>query len=141
MTEPLDIAPNPARSALMRRVRQERTSAEDAVARSLRAAGIAYRRNVRSLPGSPDFANKSRRWALFVQGCFWHHHTNCKRATIPKSNCRFWSEKFAANRRRDAAKVRQLRRAGYRVLLIWECRIAAVDVADRLLRLTRGTRK
>lgn len=133
--------PDEVRSALMRRVRQKRTSAEEAVARSLRATGIGYRRNVTTLPGSPDFANKSRKWALFVNGCFWHHHTNCKRATIPKANAAFWREKFAANRKRDAAKVRLLRRAGYRVLLVWECGIADADVGRRLLRLVGGSKR
>ena len=63
----------------------------------------------------------ARRWAIFVNGCYWHHHTGCKRATIPKRNHEFWSEKFRANRRRDAAKIRQLRAEGYTVILIWEC--------------------
>ena len=114
---------DPARSALMRRVRRSGTPAELIVARACCALGISYRRNVRSLPGSPDLANKSRRWAVFVNGCFWHHHTGCARATIPKRNREFWSEKFRANRRRDAVKIRQLRADGYTVILIWECEV------------------
>lgn len=112
---------DPERSALMRRVRQKRTTAEDLVAAALRDHGIAYRRNVRSLPGSPDFANKRRGWAIFVNGCFWHHHKGCKRATVPTRNREFWLEKFAANRKRDAAKVRALRRMGFRPYIVWEC--------------------
>lgn len=114
-----------ARSALMKRVRQKRTRAEDLVAAMLRGEGLAYRRNVRSLPGSPDFANKTRKWAVFVNGCFWHHHTACRRATIPTHNRDFWVAKFAANRKRDAAKICALRRLGYRVRLIWECEAMA----------------
>lgn len=130
--------PDARRSALMRRVRQKKTSAEESVASALRLAGIKYRRNVTTLPGSPDFANKSRRWAIFVNGCFWHHHTNCKRATVPKANHDFWREKFASNRRRDAKKIRLLRRAGYRVLLTWECQIADGRLGVRSLDLLRG---
>lgn len=89
---------------------------------ALRAIGIHYRRNVRGLPGSPDFANKRRRWAIFVMGCFWHQHRGCKRATVPKRNHAFWVAKFAQNRRRDAAKIRRLRALGFRVYLLWECR-------------------
>jgi len=88
-----------------------------------RELGLAYRRNVRSLPGSPDLANKSRRWAIFVNGCFWHHHKGCKKATVPKSNRDFWLAKLADNRRRDARKIRDLRAAGYRVLLVWACEL------------------
>lgn len=109
----------------MRRVRREKTGPEEAVARILRSQRLHYRRNVKGLPGTPDFANKSKRWAIFVNGCFWHHHTNCRRATTPKENRAFWLEKFAANRRRDAAKIRALRKAGFRVLLIWECQTAS----------------
>lgn len=112
---------DPKRSALMSRVRQRQTKAEQAVASLLRAAGHYYRLNVRTLPGSPDFANQTRRWAIFVNGCFWHQHTGCPRATIPKTNKRFWREKFRTNRSRDAKAVRALRRSGYRTAIVWEC--------------------
>jgi DNA mismatch endonuclease Vsr len=116
--------PKPAdtkRSELMARVRQRGTAAELEVAALLRELGHNYRLNVRSLPGSPDFANRTRKWAIFVQGCFWHQHTGCVRATIPKTNETFWCAKFEANRRRDARAIRSLRREGFRVVTIWEC--------------------
>ena len=105
----------------MARVRQKGSAAELEVAAALRSLGAAYRKNVRSLPGSPDFANRRRRWAVFVNGCFWHQHTGCHRATVPKANNTFWVEKFTANRKRDARAVLALRRAGFRVAIIWEC--------------------
>lgn len=119
----LQLQTDPARSALMKRIRQKKTSAEETVAQALRKAGIAYRRNVSSLPGSPDFANKKQRWAIFVMGCFWHHHSNCRRARIPGRNREFWSEKLARNRRRDAQKIRLLRHLGLRVIILWECEL------------------
>ena len=105
----------------MRRVRRSGTPGEDRVASVCRTLGLSYRRNVASLPGSPDLANKSRRWAAFVNGCFWHNHRGCPRGTIPKRNRVFWLAKLAGDRHRDARKIRQLRVAGYRVLLFWEC--------------------
>ncbi|CAN2533648.1 hypothetical+protein [Methylocapsa aurea] len=114
-------ASDPARSALMKRVRQTRTGAEQTVAAALRRAGLHYRRNVKGLPGAPDFANRSRQWALFVNGCFWHHHKTCPRGTIPKQNRAFWQEKFAANRIRDARKAKALRAQGFHVAIVWEC--------------------
>lgn len=105
----------------MGRVRQSGSAAELKVAAALRSLNVAYRKNVRALPGSPDFANRKRLWAVFVNGCFWHQHTGCSRATVPKANHAFWVEKFAANRARDARAVRALRRAGFRVAIIWEC--------------------
>lgn len=102
-------------------IRQKGTRIESLVASVLRDFGLRYRKNVKQLPGSPDFANRSGRWAIFVNGCFWHHHTGCRKATIPKSNTVFWKEKFAENQRRDARAIRALRREGYRVVTIWEC--------------------
>jgi DNA mismatch endonuclease (patch repair protein) len=112
---------DPKRSALMSRVRQRGTEAELAVAAALRQLGISYRLNVMSLPGSPDFANKRMKWAIFVHGCFWHRHTGCKRATLPKTNEDFWRDKFLTNRIRDARAIRELRRLGFLVSLVWEC--------------------
>ena len=112
---------DPARRELMQRIRRRGTGAEERVAAALRNLGVHYRRNVESLPGAPDFANRRRGWAIFVNGCFWHHHKGCPRGTMPKRNRAFWAEKLAANRKRDAAKIRALRQAGLRVVLIWEC--------------------
>jgi DNA mismatch endonuclease (patch repair protein) len=117
----LHLPTDPVRSALMKRVRQHKTHVEHVVAAALRAHHMSYRRNVRTLPGSPDFANKSRRWAIFVNGCFWHHHKHCPRGTIPTRNNDYWVEKFVANRRRDAKKIKALRGLGFRVAIIWEC--------------------
>jgi DNA mismatch endonuclease Vsr len=116
-----------ATSARMAGVRQRGTRTEAQVGGALRIAGASYRKNVKSLPGAPDFANKSQGWAVFVNGCFWHHHTGCRRATIPKSNTDFWIEKFRANRARDSRAIRALRRRGYRVVVVWECEVRAVS--------------
>jgi DNA mismatch endonuclease, patch repair protein len=118
------LATDPERSALMARIRQSGTKPELMVARALREFGIGYRKNARDLPGSPDFVNRGRRWAIFVNGCYWHHH-RCRRGTIPKRNREFWVGKFVANRRRDARAIRELRRKGFDVLLIWECEVLA----------------
>ncbi|QCI63148.1 very short patch repair endonuclease [Phreatobacter stygius] len=132
---------DPKRRALMARVRQQGTAAELTVAAALRSAGHAYRLNVRSLPGSPDFANRKRKWAIFVHGCFWHQHTGCKRATIPKANEAFWRDKFGANRRRDARALRALRGVGFRVAIVWECEIADGEaLAARLSKILESRR-
>lgn len=103
---------------------QRATGPEREIAAMLRALGASYRKNVRGLPGSPDFANQSRRWAVFVHGCFWHRHTGCRRATMPKNNRAFWLDKFAQNRTRDARAILTLKAMGFRVLLVWECQVA-----------------
>ena len=114
-------------SARMARVRRRGTKIETEVGAALRKLNLRYRKNVKPLPGSPDFANRSRRWAVFVNGCFWHHHTGCRRATIPKSNTDFWTTKFRDNRRRDARAIVSLRRRGYEVVVIWECQTERIE--------------
>lgn len=110
-----------ATSARMSRVRQAGTHIELLVGDVLHRSGLRYRKNVKTLPGSPDFANKSRRWAVFVNGCYWHHHTGCSKATVPKRNTEFWRRKFSANRSRDARAIKALRTEGYKVIVVWEC--------------------
>ncbi len=140
----LHLPTDPVRSALMKRVRQHKTHVENVVAAALRAHHMNYRRNVRTLPGSPDFANKSKGWAIFVNGCFWHHHKHCVRGTIPTRNRAFWVEKFAANRRRDARKIKALRAIGFNVAIIWECQgldPSALEYRIRRIEARQTTRK
>jgi len=127
--------PDAKRSALMARVRQRGTKPELVVGSLLRGLGVAYRLNARGLAGSPDFSNRRRKWAVYVHGCFWHRHTGCKHATVPKANEAFWLDKFATNRRRDAKAIRSLRREGFRVMIVWECETR--ELARLVLRLAR----
>ena len=120
-------------SARLGRIRQRNTAAELSTRRLLTSFGCKYRLNVRSLPGSPDVSNRARCWAVFVNGCFWHHHKGCIRATVPKNNAAFWRDKFATNRRRDARNLEALRQRGFRVLLIWECQLEDESQAQRRL--------
>ena len=115
----------------MARIRQSDTAIEEKVGAALREFGLSYRKNVKGLTGRPDFANKRRRWAVFVNGCFWHHHTGCRRATIPKSNVEFWIAKFQDNRRRDARAIQRLRATGFDVVVIWECQSKQIHLKLR----------
>ena len=81
-----DIYDKVKRRDIMSRVKHSRTAPEEIVARLLKNLGIKYRRNVKSLPGQPDFVIKSAKTVIFVHGCFWHDHSNCKLAKRPKSN-------------------------------------------------------
>jgi DNA mismatch endonuclease (patch repair protein) len=118
----------------MRAVRRERTNPELAVARFLRARGVRFRTNVRSLPGSPDLANKTKKLAIYVHGCFWHRHAACKKATTPKQNAEFWRTKFEQNVARDRRKVQALRDLGFEVAVVWECEAGNEKRLDRVLR-------
>lgn len=110
-----------ATSARMGRVRQRDTDPEIRIRRFVTAMGFRYRTSNKDLPGSPDLANRAKKWALFVHGCFWHHHLGCSAATVPKSNRDFWEAKFLANRDRDARVRTELETKGFTVMTIWEC--------------------
>ncbi|MBK6469576.1 MAG: DNA mismatch endonuclease Vsr [Betaproteobacteria bacterium] len=122
----------PRRSALMRRVGRENTAPEMLVRRFLHADGLRFRVNVHGMPGTPDIVLPRWLTVVFVHGCFWHGH-GCKHGRIAaRSNARFWAEKIDANRRRDAAKSRALRRLGWRVFRIWECQCRNSGALARL---------
>lgn len=128
-----------ATSLRLGRIRQRRTKPEEIVAEAIRGARLRARRRNRDLPGSPDFANRSRHFAVFVHGCFWHHHRGCYRATIPKRNRRFWIAKFRDNARRDLAAVSALRKLGFSVVVVWECETERPSaVARKIARIQGG---
>lgn len=105
----------------MTRQGQRDTQPERQVRRALSMLGVRYRIAPPALPGKPDIANASRRWVIFVHGCYWHHHAGCRRATLPKRNRDWWKAKFEANRERDERKIAALEELGFRVLVLWEC--------------------
>lgn len=122
------------RSALMRRIRQKDTAPEMAVRRKLHALGYRYTLHPESLPGRPDLAFPGRKAAIFVHGCFWHTHW-CKHGLHrPATNTEYWNAKSAANRARDRRKSRQLRRLGWRSMIVWECQIKGDRWVDRARR-------
>jgi|HubBroStandDraft_1064217.scaffolds.fasta_scaffold252327_2 DNA mismatch endonuclease (patch repair protein) len=130
-----DLVVDAETSLRMGRIRQKDTSAELTVRRIVHRLGARYRVRNRDLPGSPDLANRSRRWAIFVHGCYWHAHPRCKRATVPKRNRAFWLAKFDANRLRDHRAIDALERLGYSVLVVWQCELEQpARVAARLRR-------
>jgi DNA mismatch endonuclease (patch repair protein) len=113
----------PARSALMKRVRQRQTDLEELVCSIVCSLGIQPEMNCRHLPGSPDLVVPQAQLAIFVHGCFWHFHRRgiCKLSGVPATNAVFWRTKLEQNRRRDIRKTRMLRQMGWRVLTLWQC--------------------
>jgi len=127
--------PTPEVSARMKLVKTKSTKPEIETSRVLRKLRVRFRRNVRSLPGTPDFVLPDHNVAVFVHGCFWHGCPRCFRGT--KRNAAWWREKVTRNRRRDHRKARQLRSLGYRVVQLWEH-----DPAERVARrISTATRR
>jgi DNA mismatch endonuclease, patch repair protein len=133
------LAVDPLTSARMKCVRQSGTAPEIEVGKLLRRIGVFYRLQNPDLAGKPDFANRCGKWAIFVNGCFWHGHTGCVRSKVPTKNRDYWLEKIKKNRSRDAKCVRALRAKGFTVLIVWECESRKHDlVLAKLRRLPVG---
>lgn len=128
------------RSQLMSRVRSVgNETTERRLARLLRKTGLnGWRRHLR-LPGKPDFAWPKEKVAVFVDGCFWHGH-DCGKNVTPRTNASAWREKIERNQRRDRRVTRQLRRAGWSVVRVWECRLRKQPEAC-MRRVERALRK
>jgi DNA mismatch endonuclease (patch repair protein) len=118
----MDVFTKKRRSEIMSRIGGKNTEPEASVARMLRRLGIKFSRHNESLPGTPDFVLHRQRTVLFVHGCFWHGHS-CKRAKRPSTNKAFWNRKIAGNIRRDHNIGNRLRKLGWRVCTIWQCRL------------------
>lgn len=110
-----------SRSEVMARVRAKDTKPEIRVRSLAHSLGYRFRLHRRDLPGCPDLVFVRLRKIIFVHGCFWHQHRNCRGARQPKSNTSYWRPKLDGNRSRDMASVHNLRRIGWQVLVVWEC--------------------
>jgi DNA mismatch endonuclease (patch repair protein) len=126
---------DPVRSEIMRAVRRAHTSPEISVRKILHSLGLRFRLHRKDLPGTPDIVLRKHKTAIFVNGCFWHRHKNCWKATTPKTRTEFWISKFAANIARDRRSERSLVKAGWSVLKVWECETLNPDkLRTRLIR-------
>ena len=106
---------------MMASIKAKDTKPEKRVRKYLHATGLRFRLHTRGLPGSPDIVLPKFRTVIFVHGCYWHRHRDCRFAYTPKSNVEFWTAKFDENVSRDARNQRSLENLGWRGLVIWEC--------------------
>lgn len=116
----------------MRRIQSKGMRPEMRVRRTAHGLGYRYRLHGRDLPGKPDLVFRSRKKAIFVHGCFWHHHTHCKISRTPRSNQQYWTAKLRRNVERDAEHLVALAALEWSVLVIWECETLQQDLAQRI---------
>lgn len=129
------------RHLCMSHIRGKNTSPEMLVRKALFAAGFRFRVNVSSLPGTPDIVLRKYDTAVFVNGCFWHGHKDCRHYVVPKTNVKFWQEKVARNRRRDAAVTLRLQSRGWKVITVWECELDPSHRAETISSLIDQIKK
>ena len=118
-----DVKSKEARSRNMAAIKGKNTKPEEIVRKYLFANGFRYRKNDKRLPGTPDIVLPKYKTVIFVNGCFWHGHDNCKYFVWPENNAEFWRRKIESNILRDNKKIEQLHSLNWRVIVIWECQL------------------
>ena len=107
----------------MASIRGKNTGPEIMVRKFLFSRGFRYRLNHPRLPGHPDIVMRKYRTCIFVNGCFWHGHDNCRYFVLPKTNTEFWKAKIERNRSRDIEEQRKLASMGWHCITVWECQL------------------
>jgi DNA mismatch endonuclease, patch repair protein len=116
-----DIVNKTTRSRMMAGIKGKNTVPERVLRQAMHKRGFRFRLHAKQLPGHPDLLFPKYKAAVFVHGCFWHRHRNCRYATTPATRTEFWQTKFASNVARDRASVKALINSGWRVAIVWEC--------------------
>lgn len=111
------------RSKNMSLIRGKDTKPEIIVRKFLHSNGFRYSLHRKDLPGKPDIVLPKWKTVIFVNGCYWHRHKNCKMASTPKTNTFFWKQKFLANVKRDKINYNDLESLGWKVIVVWECEV------------------
>lgn len=111
----------------MSRIKSANTNPERRVRSTLHRMGYRFRLHCKNLPGKPDIVLPKYQTVIFVHGCFWHRHKNCKNAATPKTRQEFWKNKFDDNIKRDRRVIRELKKNGWHVHVVWECQTRDQD--------------
>lgn len=123
------------RHDIMSKIKGKDTKIEIKVRKWLYKNGVRYRKHSKKIIGRPDISIKKYKIAIFINGCFWHGHEDCKLYTVPKTRTEFWREKIEKNKARDKKNCDELQKEGWTVINLWECEIEKRfdEVMDGLL--------
>lgn len=126
----VDIFSKAERSRIMGLIKGKDTAPEILIRKYLFSRGFRFRVNDTRYPGKPDIILPKYKTAIFVHGCFWHGHPDCKWANLPKTNTDFWAEKISKNISRDNKNKEELQALGWKVLLVWDCELRNKKTRD-----------
>ena len=132
-----DVHDKKTRSYNMSQIKGKNTKPELLVRKFLHAQGFRYTLHNKNLPGKPDIVLPRYKTVIFIHGCFWHGHKNCKYFTVPKTRTNWWLDKISANKANDEKAVKALRKEGWKVFTVWECRLKASKAEKALLSLLK----
>ncbi|PKO02900.1 MAG: very short patch repair endonuclease [Chloroflexi bacterium HGW-Chloroflexi-5] len=118
-----DVHDEKTRSYNMSRIRGKDTKPEILVRKFLFAKGLRYKLHDKKLPGKPDIVLPKYKTIIFIHGCFWHGHDKCRYFVVPKTRTEWWIAKISRNKQLDIENVTELRKLGWKVIIIFECRL------------------
>lgn len=118
-----DVHSKEVRSFNMSRIRGKNTKPEMLVRKFLFSKGIRYRLHEKKLPGKPDMVFPKYKMLIFINGCFWHGHENCRFFVVPKTRTEWWLNKINGNTQKDIESFLALEKDGWKVITVWECEL------------------
>ena len=136
-----DVHSKETRSYNMSRIKGKNTKPEMLVRRFLHTNGFRYRLHAKDLPGKPDIVLPKYKTIIFIQGCFWHGHYQCKYYVVPKTRTEWWLAKISSNKSKDDLNIAKLKQLGWKVIEIWECELKGMSRNLTLEDLISGFRK
>ena len=131
-----DVHDKATRSYNMSRIKGKDTKPEMLVRKFLHAQGFRYRLHVKDLPGKPDIVLPKYKTVIFIHGCFWHGHNNCKYYVVPKTKTEWWLNKINRNIENDRKAINVLKKDGWRIITLWECDLKPKMIGKTLANLT-----
>lgn len=130
-----DVHSPAIRSYNMSRIKGKNTKPEMLVRRFLFSKGYRYRLHDKNLPGNPDIVLAKYNTVIFINGCFWHGHNDCKYFIIPRTNTKFWLDKISTNKKNDFKNFQKLLSLNWKVITIFECQLHKNIIDSTLSRL------
>jgi DNA mismatch endonuclease, patch repair protein len=130
-----DVHTKKQRSYNMAQVKSTNTKPELLVRKFLHARGFRYTLYNKKLPGKPDIVLPKYNTIIFVHGCFWHGHPNCKYFTIPKTRTKLWTDKINTNKANDEKAIKTLKKAGWKIIVVWACKLKPKNAEQALKKI------
>ena len=127
-----DVHTTAQRRFNMQQIKGKHTKPEMVVRKFLHAHGYRYRLHDKKLPGKPDIVFRKYNTLIFIHGCFWHGHSNCKYYKVPKTNTEWWLNKINGNIANDKKAMNALKKEGWKIITIWECQVKPAKVENTL---------
>ena len=121
----------------MSRIRSAHTQPEIVVRKFLHARGFRYTLHNKKLPGRPDIVLPKYKTIVFIHGCFWHGHANCKYYVVPKTRTEWWLNKINTNKANDDKAIKALKKEGWKIIIIWECNLKPAKIEKTLASLLK----